>query len=293
MHNKPQEVMIATVGVEPQVVTLTLDLLLSRSFQIKEVALLYTSYPMVLSAIEKLKREFDSAYYRNIKMTAILIANENEVFEDFRSAEDVNSMLNTMYKVISEYRKKGSIIHLSIAGGRKLMGIMAIVTAQILFGAKDHVWYLITEGWKPGGSRNMHCNESGKHILLEVPLVRWDESYLLLDMAEFVTPSDLLHWQENLSQNVKMRRRREFVERWLSKAERQVVFLACQGLDNANIAKRLHKQERTVANQLTSVYEKLYEWLGFPDCKIDRSIMIAELAPYFTLKKEGIVRTSY
>lgn len=93
--------------------------------------------------------------------------------------------------------------------------------------------------------------------------------------------------------NFKMRRKREFVERWLSKAERQVVFLACQGLDNANIAKRLHKQEQTVANQLTSVYEKLYEWLDFPDYRIDRSIMIAELAPYFTFRAEGEVSASW
>ena len=241
---------------------------------------------MVLSGVDKIKQEMNSGFYKGIKLSKVLITHGNEPFEDFCTADDVNRLLNTMYTVVSEYKKNGFTIHLSIAGGRKLMGIMSIVSAQILFGAKDRVWYLITEGWKPGNSGNMHCSENGKHILLEVPLLRWDESHLLLDMAEFASPADLLHWQENLSKNLKMRRKKEFVERWLSKAERQVVLLACQGLDNANIAKKLYKQERTVANQLTSVYEKLYEWLDFPDYRIDRSIMIAKLAPYFTLKTE-------
>lgn len=199
MKNKSQEVLIATVGLEPQVVTLTLDLLFSKSFQIKEVILIYTSHPMVLSGVQKIKKEFDSGFYKGVKLSKVLITQGNEGFEDFRTTDDVNSMLNTMYTLIRKYKKKDSIIHLAIAGGRKLMGIMAIVTAQILFGAKDRVWYLITEGWKPGASTSMHCSENSNHTLLEVPLLRWDESHLLMDMAEFVTPEELLHWQENLS----------------------------------------------------------------------------------------------
>jgi len=35
-----------------------------------------------------------------------------------------------------------------------------------------------------------------------------------------------------------------------------------------------------VANQLTQVYAKLGEWLGFPKRLPDRSVLIAEFAPY-------------
>jgi len=59
------------------------------------------------------------------------------------------------------------------------------------------------------------------HLLIEVPVVRWEESSLLLGMEEFASPLDLIRWQEKLINNKKMRRRREFVEHWLLKAERQ------------------------------------------------------------------------
>jgi DNA-binding CsgD family transcriptional regulator len=85
-----------------------------------------------------------------------------------------------------------------------------------------------------------------------------------------------------------MRRRGEFLCHWLSAAEREVVeLLVREGSDNAGIARRLHKSEHTVANQLTRVYAKLHEFLGFPEATTGRSVLIAELAPYFALKGGG------
>jgi len=63
--------------------------------------------------------------------------------------------------------------------------------------------------------------------------------------------------------------------------------LACRGLDNAAIADALYKREQTVANQLRGVYEKLREWLGYPEGNVDRHRLIAEFAPYFTLVEEA------
>lgn len=80
-----------------------------------------------------------------------------------------------------------------------------------------------------------------------------------------------------------MKRRSEFVRYWLTRAEREVVRLVCRGLDNQTIAKALGKSEQTVANQLRNVYEKLREWLDYPEHNVDRSVLIAEFAPYFAL----------
>ncbi|RME01873.1 MAG: LuxR family transcriptional regulator, partial [Calditrichaeota bacterium] len=97
-------------------------------------------------------------------------------------------------------------------------------------------------------------------------------------------PQAAIRLQEQLIAGDLMRRRREFVERWLTPAEREVVQLACKGLDNLTIARRLHKSERTVSNQLSHVYEKLHDWRGSPDDSItDRNVLIASLSPYFTL----------
>jgi len=277
-----QETLIATVGTEPQVVTLVLESLLSKGCDIGELVLLYTEAPSVISGIEKIEREIEN--YFPIIIRRVLIAGRGNALDDFRTADDVNIMSKIIYQVIKGCKQKGMTVHLSVAGGRKVMGIMAMVVAQMLFRAEDRLWYLLTEGWKPGDSQDMHVNDYNRPWLIEVPVVRWEESSLLLGMEEFANPMDLVHWQENLDKNKKMRRRQEFVKHWLSKAERQVARLACKGWDNAAIARHLHKQERTVVNQMTSIYGKLYEWLDFPDGRVERSILIAELAPYFALQ---------
>jgi CRISPR-associated protein Csx14 len=96
-------------------------------------------------------------------------------------------------------------------------------------------------------------------------------------------PAEALRWQEDFARSKLMHRRKEFVERRLTRAERKVTTLVCQGLDNSCIVAKLHKTNRTVANQLTSVYGKLDERLGFPGVTVDRSVVFAELAPYFEL----------
>jgi CRISPR-associated protein Csx14 len=65
------------------------------------------------------------------------------------------------------------------------------------------------------------------------------------------------------------------------------VRLVCRGLDNAALARQLHKSEKTVANQLTSVYEKLREWRGFrDDIVVSRNLLIAEFATYFATERK-------
>lgn len=106
-------------------------------------------------------------------------------------------------------------------------------------------------------------------------------------VAELEDPAEIGNWYEKLNSAARINRQREFIRRWLSRAEREVVKLACRGMDNATIALQLNKQEQTVANQLGRVYEKLREWLGYPAYTVDRSMLIAEFAPYFTLVEYG------
>lgn len=106
-------------------------------------------------------------------------------------------------------------------------------------------------------------------------------------VAEFNDPAEVVAWHEKISRANQVKRRREFIDRWLTRAEREVVRLACRGLDNAAIARALYKREQTVANQLRGGYEKFREWLGYPDSNVDRHRLIAEFAPYFALVEEA------
>ena len=169
------------------------------------------------------------------------------------------------------------------------MGVMAMLVAQLLFGPEDKVWYLITKGWRPGDGRNLHPPLDERVRLVPVPVLRWRQaSTLMRTVAELNDPTEVVAWYERLTREEQFQRKGEFMTRWLTPAEREVVRLACRGLDNAAIAKALSKSEQTVANQLRRVYEKLGEWLNYPDYNVDRSVLIAEFAPYFVFtEKEG------
>lgn len=131
----------------------------------------------------------------------------------------------------------------------------------------------------------MHARLEDQVWLVPVPVLRWtDSAGLLAVFGELDDPEEALRRQEQLARADDLRRAREFVENKLTRAERGVVELTCRGLDNAVIARRLSKSEATVANQLTSAYSKLNEFLGFPERAPDRAVLVATLGLYFALR---------
>ncbi|MCS7171987.1 MAG: CRISPR-associated protein Csx14 [Armatimonadetes bacterium] len=283
-YPRPVEALVATLGHEPQVVTIALDRLLAQEYRIREVLVVHTDAPAVRSGLEALHREFASGHYPGIRFRPIPVEGSAGPLEDFRTEEDVVALLRVLYRVVRDLKRTGTGVHLSLAGGRKVMGVAAMVVAQLLFGPEDRVWHLLSEGWAPGRERRMHPEPGEAVWLVPVPVLRWtDSGVMLAALADLDDPVEAIRRYEEIVRGERMRRRREFVERWLTKAERDVARLACQGLDNAAIARRLGRSPRTVANQLSAVYDKLEDWLGFAGPPASRALLLAELAPYFAL----------
>jgi CRISPR-associated protein Csx14 len=285
LENKP-ETMIATLGVEPQVVTLALDALIDRGKKIKEVTVLYTEYPAIREALAVLEAEFETGYYPDLSFHTRAISTGDVAVKDFKTEDDLRALLRTFYSVIRKVRQQGCPLHLCISGGRKVMGVIAMTVAQLLFGPDDRVWYLITEGWRPGVNRHLHAVNGEQVLLVPVPLLRWKEAGTLMQtVTELDDPQEVLSWYHRLTQKEEEKRQDEFIRHWLTPAERKVARLACQGFENSSIASTLGKGVQTVANQLCNIYDKLREWLNFPDYSVDRNVLIARFSPYFTMKE--------
>ncbi len=275
------QVLICTLGSEPQVVTLVLDLLRARAYSIDKVIVVHTVGAAVQPALCALSREFakpKACIYR-----PVVIEGNKEQAADVLSEADVAALLRTLYQVVLAEKRAGRVVHLSIAGGRKPMAVYGMVVAQLLFDENDLVWHLLTEGWRPGDERIMHIRPGDRVSLLPVPVLRWGSvSPVLTELALRQDPWEAIQAQKRMQQDEDLRRKREFLDHWLTCAEREVVRLACQGLDNGAIARELHKSEKTVANQFTSIYDKLYEWRGFrDDIPVSRAVLIAEFVQSF------------
>ena len=280
-----QQVLIATLGTEPQVVTLVVDLLRAKGYPISEVIVVHTMGEAVRPALERLAQEFalpGTCGYRPVP-----VEGKAGPVADIVTEADTAALLRTLYRVVLAEKRAGRLVHLSIAGGRKPMAVYGMVVAQLLFDEDDRVWHLLSEGWQPGDERVMHLRPGDRAWLVPVPVLRWGTvSPVLTELAMREDPWEAIQAQRAMQRDEDRRRKREFVEHWLTPAEREVVRLACRGLDNAAIARQLEKAESTVANQLTSIYAKLHEWRGFrTDVPVSRAVLVAEFAVYFAAER--------
>jgi CRISPR-associated protein Csx14 len=134
----------------------------------------------------------------------------------------------------------------------------------------------------------MHVQPGDRISLVPIPVLRWGAvSPALAELALREDPWEAIQTQRSMQQAEEQRRKRAFIEYMLTPAEQKLVRLVCQGLDNAALARQLHRSEKTVANQLTRVDEKLQGWRGFrEDIPVSRAVVVAEFAPYFAQEGE-------
>lgn len=280
----PQSVLVVTLGAEPQVVTLTLDALLNRGFEIRRVAILHTSpsSPAIRDALARLRAEEPSYRLRDPPITFRYepIQDGARLPADIVSEEDAAALLRSLYRVVASCKRQHLVVHLSIAGGRKVMAAYGMLVAQLLLEESDHVWHLLSEG-RLQASREMHAANAAEVALIPVPVLRWS----LLPS----TVQDLLVWEDPYRAIARQRelRDREHAQSlrqfWseLTPAERDVVrALVTSGSTNRELARRLNRSEKTLANQLQSVYDKYRTCLGIEVRSRVRDRLVLDLAPF-------------
>lgn len=277
-------VFVATLSTEPQGVTRVLDWLLAQGVPIGEAAIVHTTGDVIRPAVERLDAEFAGGAYPGVRYRRVPITDKDDPVADILSEADAWALLRTLYRTIRAARRFGGVVHLSITSGRKTMAVYGMVAAQLLFGERDRVWHLVSSEPWGGGETRLHARPGERLQVVSVPVVRWSDEAAARALLEGVEdPWEAIQRQQALTSRESARRRREFLERYLTPKERELaILLVREGLDNAGLARRLGKREQTVANQLTVIYRKFDEWRGFPagGVTISRAALIAEFAPY-------------
>ena len=279
MPQKGKAVLIATLGTEPQVLTLSLQELLARGEEIVEAVGVHSraNDPAIAKAVERLRAEWASLPFGKeveLRLEGVPVA-------DFDSERSLQLLYRRLKDLVASSRSRGLRVHLNISGGRKPMGICALLVAQLLFGPEDRLWYLISS---PGlvESRALTADRC-QYKMIELPVPLWTEAAAFLEvLSRYEDPWAAVELQRRLKHSEEVARWRHFLAHILTPAERKAVEeLVLRGGTNAEIARRLRKSPRTVEHQLESAFRKLREFLDWPeDFPVNRITLTSLLSPF-------------
>jgi len=281
--------LIATLGTEPQVLTLSLQELLACGENVVIAVGVHSrgEDSGIATAVERLRREWCSLPFRS----RVELRLEEIPTADFDSKPAIKLLYRKLKELVAECRGRRLRVHLNVSGGRKPMGICALLVAQLLFGPEDRLWYLVSS--RELVESKALLADRGKYRLIEIPVPLWTEAEAFLKaISRYDDPWAAVELQRRLKHREEVERWRHFLADVLTPAERKVVEeLVLQGGTNRDIARRLGKSPRTVEHQLESAFRKLREFLDWPrDLPINRTTLASLLAPFireFSLKDLG------
>jgi len=276
-------VLIATLGSEPQVVTLTLDLLLARDAALCEVVVVHTAAAQepIAAALRTLAQEWGvHAAYARLGFRRVEICAEGGPVADVDTESGAAATFRALYGAVVQAKRQNRRVHLSISGGRKTMSVYGMAVAQLLFDREDCLWHLLSAGALLN-ERRLHAGPADDVRLVPIPVLRWSAlSPALPEVLEQDDPFQALRRQEQIQAQTSRRQLVIFVEQELTAAERQVVeCVVREGWSNTQVAAHLHKSERTIAHQLSAVYDKAREYFGLNE--VGRHRLAALLSDYY------------
>ena len=151
MSDYPQ-VLVATLGGQPQIITLTLDLLLQANYPISEVFVIHPKaapQSRLQQSLHRLNAEFNSDYYRQSQRTihfhsCMLELKNQQPIHDISDDDHADGTLDTIHRLLGDLKRQGFHIHLSVSGGRRMIGLLAVSVASLNFDRHDNIWHIYT-----------------------------------------------------------------------------------------------------------------------------------------------------
>ncbi len=277
MEPKKKITFISTLGSEPQVVTVTLDLLAQKGVFPDRVIVLYTNAPTIQAAMLTLRQAASTFQFLP------LIDDLGVILEDIETPDSVQSAFKGLFKTIHREKLSGNVVHLSISGGRKPLSIFGMSAAQMLFDENDHIWYLISSG-DFLKSKRLHPCPGDEATLVDIPVLLWRViSPLMSDLRTVDDPFQALDLIRHMQLNEKLADSRAFVLGSLTPGELRVVeVLVTTGASDQEIAAMLSLSSRTVEQHLRSAYAKAADHWQVEN--IGRAQLVALLQFYFSTK---------
>ena len=287
-----QNILIATIGTEPQIISNMIELIAHRSDPVRfdRVIVLHSqsNNPQLLSAIKTLKKDFRTPEIQPYTFRYDFIPLQKNTRECVVEADDekqVDIYFEVVYSVVADLKKKGARIHFLCSGGRKLMAMLNMVVAQILFDERDRLWYLISSD-KYVSQRKMHPASEADYAemkLISIPFLSWKDYSAETAPDNPLNPAEAIQSARTMLFAEKSRKAADFFLRYCTRTEQKISeILALSGSRNAEIAGKLHISERTVETHLRNIFMKAASYWGMPNVSRTQFVSLTQI--YFLSK---------
>lgn len=287
MSGEPSHICIATVGGQPQVVTLALDALNAQGVYISEVIAVHLSgrNPRYQAALARLAREFAGERYggRPCRYRPQPIMLGTAVIDDLSSEAATDAALNTFHLLIQRLKQQGAILHLCISGGRRLLGMLAMSAALLYCDQADRIWHVYSSDQVRAQTAEgavMHMPASDGVRLVRVPVPPWGHLFPVLRTSPGTGAAAVLHNQTSAAEAGERARCVQVYER-LTPRQRDVLRAFAKGLTPQQAAEQLSITLSTVDSHKTVIFEECrIAWNLAPDQHLEYRWLYEKFARY-------------
>lgn len=257
----------ATLGQRPEAITVAFDRL-NEQYRYEGLAVLHTepNSSGISQAYADLRAVCRADYPTLQQRFHEITYPDNTPLIDIEDQRSAEAYYRGVLRVLYGYKRRGWLLHLMLAGGRKAMSIYAMLAASAVFEPPhDRVWTVLSPDSMLAASGQFHIPVGMRDQvqLVELPL-----------RPARIAPGTAV---EALLERP-ISRLDAFLAK-LTTAEREVAELLRRNpyATNEQLGKIGHKSGRTIENQLASIYDKLIGFLDFGETISDKRQALLDL----------------
>jgi CRISPR-associated protein Csx14 len=264
--------LVATMAGGPQIVTFALDDLLGRGEAIGEVIVVHLSpraNPLTVQAARKLAAEFPGNTYagRPCRLQFYPIRQGRQKLDDIRDEPAANVAWSAVYKLIADLKAQGRHLHVCIAGGRRILALLAMSAAMLHFDHQDRLWHMYTPADFIKRARDgaiMHASPEDGVRLIEVPMMAWGAYFPALRSLAQPTPGEVLAVHGQMMDAGEQQRCRQVADA-LTQRQLEVLRALATGGSPQDVAEALGISIKTVNTHKTTILAECRVAWGLPD----------------------------
>jgi CRISPR-associated protein Csx14 len=273
MNSPKPTTLVATLGGQPQVVTLALDALLAQGVPVSELILLYLSPEnnRIQNALQKVTAEFVDGRYgeRPLRYQPYPIRTGTHYLRDIHDEADANSAWDAVHQLVAKLKTERRTLHICISGGRRILGLLTMSAAMLHFGHQDVLWHMYT----PDDIRSradegaiMHLPSDSGFRLIRVPMMPWGSYFpTLRELAQPHLPTDdVLAGPRRLLDRAEAGKGTAVLHR-LTDRQKEVLMAFAEGLNPQQVAEKLFISIKTVDTHKTVILAECRNIWNLPE----------------------------